>query len=316
MLGGEQAPYILSYGMGENQPEGGIPPRDSDAAEVLKEMQAEEAAAEPKAKKEEEKGGDEKPASDKKEAEAGKKSEDAPPPKDDDKSKDDQDGKVRTPRPVKTMAVWEHEVAVKKMRQEHETAMESLQSSLKKSADQKAPQDGRSDFEISPEDERVKKVAEKWEAKPEFIADLMNTIGSPKLPKDITDKLAILEKLQSKAQEDGDNAAYSSEFAKDVEPLIKAEYPNASPEHIKAIKERIQGVAFTEDYARTPLSVIYKGLDEFRGMVKPEKSTAEKGGGGERGGQEIDFDSMSEDEASKLDDDSFERFLAHKRKKK
>lgn len=297
--------------------EGGNSPKN-DTEEVLKELEAEGYEIEgrkkpegekPKEKPEEEKGkpeGEEKSKPEEKQPE--KPAEEVLPDADEDEEDEESDSKPQ--RKAKMMPAWKHEVALKDIERKHKEEMETLKTSLTKGEEK--------DNAVAADDEAVKKIADKYQVEPDFIRDIVSIYGA-KLPKDVEAKLAKLDELSQQHQEAVDEQTFSREFDKDVLPLLTAEYPDLSPKQLDKLKRRVHSIAFTEDYAKTPLSVIYKGLDEFRGVVKAPKTTAEHGKPGSEQVKDVldvDFENVSEEDVSKMDEATFDKFLEYKRKRK
>ena len=71
--------------------------------------------------------------------------------------------------------------------------------------------------------------------------------------------LAVIQQAEAKAREQESQARFSSEFDKDVTPLIRAEYPEASEAQIAAAKKVMDELAHTKSLAQTPLAYIFHG---------------------------------------------------------
>lgn len=109
---------------------------------------------------------------------------------------------------------------------------------------------------------------------------------------------------------------FNTDFDSNVLPLIKEEYPNISPEKLAEIRQQILEKLETDQYALTPLDVIYRGDQAFRGLVKkregvdhgnrvPAKGNADK---------MYDFDNATEEDI-KRPDFPFEEYSAYMEKK-
>ncbi|OLS16002.1 MAG: hypothetical protein RBG13Loki_0380 [Promethearchaeota archaeon CR_4] len=56
---------------------------------------------------------------------------------------------------------------------------------------------------------------------------------------------------------------------------------------IDQVREELKAKAYTPEYGKVPYSILYKGEDQFRGLVAPEKKGAEGGRGGTNAQQDI-----------------------------
>lgn len=314
--------------MTENKKEGGRAP-DSDVEAVLNELEDEGHEIENRPPKTDDKEGEDKPKEDAEKSEDEKDSAtDAPKPDeeagkdetDKDKGGDDDDAgdkkpedidKPREPRRVKMMPAWEHEKTVNQLKSDHKKAMDDLKTSV-----DKPNSEDKADTHTPDRTEKIKTLAEKWKAEPEFIADLVDTLGTFEIPKAVEERLAKLDEIEANMNDQTDNADFAKEFDRDVTPLVKAEYANLPEKQLSELKARIREIAFSENYSTTPLSVIFKGLDEFRGLAKAPKKTAEAGKGGtEQAKKTVDTDGLSEDDVSEdnMSDEDFDKLLETKR---
>lgn len=299
---------------GEKQPQG------SDVEQVLNELEEEGheiEGREPKADPPE--GGDQVPKP--KEGEEGYKKPDAKPPEGEGKKEpidelDPPDGDKKPEeggkkRRVKMIPAWKAEAEKNQIRSDHKKEIESLGNR----GDKKPEEDNK----VVPDEKKVQEFAKKYGASEEFMKDLTNIFGGNTLPPEIVKRLDRLDNLEQTIVAQADDANFSTEFNTKVLPTIKEEYPHLSDSQIGRIAKRVKDIAFTESYASTPLEVIYKGLDEFRGLSVAPKKTAEKGGRKGTGlpaQDDINFDSVTEDDIKNMDNATFDRFVLHQRKKK
>lgn len=80
--------------------------------------------------------------------------------------------------------------------------------------------------------------------------------------------------------------------------------------------------AYSDEFAKTPYSVIYKGLDEFRGFkraparsAEPSRGGHERAGGDAPEGEDQTFDNATEEDIEKMDPATFERYSRYMEKK-
>ena len=106
---------------------------------------------------------------------------------------------------------------------------------------------------------------------------------------------------------EGHKATVSRDFDEKVAPLIFKDNPQATPEHIREIKERIGEMAFTADYNSYRLEDIYKiNRDEFSFK---NKISAESSGG--RGTDLAPFKVLSDEDEIKLSDTDFPAYTRY-----
>ena len=88
------------------------------------------------------------------------------------------------------------------------------------------------------------------------------------------------------------------EFDEKVAPLLVKDYPQATSEHIRSVKERIAELAFTKDFNTYRLEDIYKvNKDdfEFKNSISAESSSG-------RASEFVDFTKMTDEEEIELAD--------------
>lgn len=120
--------------------------------------------------------------------------------------------------------------------------------------------------------------------------DALKELGSIFTPAPVTADPAIKQALDDIARQKQETAAqvevaqFSADFNKDILPLIKKEYGdkdgNVPPETVTKIKDAMAKIAYTPEYAKVPYAVIYRGQEEFRGVIPPASKGAEASRGG------------------------------------
>lgn len=160
----------------------------------------------------------------------------------------------------------------------------------------------------------VKAIAEKYGiTEPGFVQDLIDAASKrSQLPAELVDKIKEHDHYAEIAKKQAEDGAFVQDFEKDVLPLVREEYPEISDADVARIRDDVKKLAYSEKLLSTPLSLIYKGDDAFRGVVSPKKKTAESGRGGEsRSVDLLDFDSMSESDIGKLSPENFIKYSEH-----
>jgi hypothetical protein len=132
------------------------------------------------------------------------------------------------------------------------------------------------------------------------------------LPTDVIDGLKHeLDSMKAEKQAQIEAKGFEQEFGENILPLVKAEYPEISEGQLEVIKNKLKEVAYTEQFAKTPLGVIYKGVDDFRGVETARRASAEAGRGGNKAQAGKDFDSVSEEDISKMSAEEFDRYSTY-----
>lgn len=206
---------------------------------------------------------------------------------DEEKAKEEADGKKpEQRRETKLMPAWLHERS-KAAWEKRETELLALVESSKGTV-------------IKPEENKpiegdLKKEAEILAEKHGITVELAEELvairasnSNGKLPPEIEAKLKIVDEMQNAATITAEATAFNADFDRIVMPLIKAEYGNNVPATlIDQVREELKAKAYTPEYAKVPYTVLYKGEDQFRGIIAPERKGAEGGRGGTNAQQEI-----------------------------
>jgi len=102
---------------------------------------------------------------------------------------------------------------------------------------------------------------------------------------------------------------YSSEFDKDVTPLLD-EY-QLSGDALSQVKETLKNYAFSETYAKVPLKEIF-AIKKTEFNLHVAKKSSEGKGVKTRASDVVDIDNISEDDFSKLPAEKIEEFMGKK----
>lgn len=108
---------------------------------------------------------------------------------------------------------------------------------------------------------------------------------------------AMFSSIASERETTAIQLGYNKDFNSNVLPLIKAEYPNISDSKVEEIKSKIFDKIQEDQYSMTPLGTLYKGEDEFRGVVNIPKRGPDEGSKvpGNNGSNKVyDFDNVTE----------------------
>lgn len=135
-----------------------------------------------------------------------------------------------------------------------------------------------------------------------------------KIPADITEKLKEVDSFRAQREAQAEEQAYNAAFDKEVLPLIKAEFgESVAQDTIQEIRSKMLELAYSDNFAQTPLPVIFKGVDEFRTFKRPPAASAERSqGGAERQagaeGDDSEFTSVTDEDIEKMDSKTFDRY--------
>ncbi len=135
-----------------------------------------------------------------------------------------------------------------------------------------------------------------------------------KIPPEITAAIESIKKADDQAAILAETTQFNGDFDKHILPLIKAEYGNdIKPEIVDRIREDLKAKAYSTEYSKVPYTTIYKGEDQFRGVIAERKKGAEGGRGGSSAaadltsGEQVDLTKpLSDDAVRTLSDKDFE----------
>lgn len=131
---------------------------------------------------------------------------------------------------------------------------------------------------------------------------------SPEVKKAM-EALPLLDKMRSDLEAQQETAAFDQDFSKSV----LANFP-----HLDKYKDQIKEMAYSEDYAKTPLRAVALAFMDAEGISQKQADviTSEKpGGGSNKGAETIDFDNITDDQFNKLTPDQQDKFFAHQEAK-
>ena len=136
----------------------------------------------------------------------------------------------------------------------------------------------------------------------------------------IKEALAEIERNKADSAAQVEIAQFSADFDKEILPLIKKEYGdkegNVPPETVTKIKDQLAKIAYTSEYAKVPYTVIYRGQEDFRGIIPPAAKGAEASRGGttrmadaDTSGKKesVDWAKLESDSTFAIDDDELKK---------
>lgn len=155
----------------------------------------------------------------------------------------------------------------------------------------------------------VSKLAEKHGIDAEILSDIASTIADEvgrkvAMPEDYKE---AIEKMQLMTRTQQEETAYNADFDKVATQLADEGLD------VTGHKDKIKQLAYTEGYTSTSLRAIALEYAHDNGLLSKGRKTAESSSGGRALAETtvIDFDSISEEEAKKLPDDQWEKYVEH-----
>lgn len=259
-----------------------------------------------------------------------KKPKEDPKPEDKQKAADEKKPDEKSRKQVKLIPAWVHETA----KSQWEAREKELQDELKKAAEGSKHDQEKGEKADDTIDADLRKktdaIAHKYGTDPDEEYDRAVTSRgtvqpAPKveIPKEIAEGIAKINKYEQDQQTLTEEAHFTSDFDSKILPLIKAEYGDDVPEStIEDIKDNVKAKAYSEEYAKVPLSTIYKGEDQFRGIIPKKQSGSEKSRGGYRAaaepfkGDELDLTKEQSDEmVANMTPEQFDTYSNNMQKK-
>lgn len=208
--------------------------------------------------------------------------------------------------------VWT--MPVEKAQEEKRKAAEKARAEAEQSAEERisklneehAAEIARLSRTADPFDGEVEAVASKYNLDPGAAKELLGALEK-KLNADKPD-FSKYDQILKDREIDAARAKVAAEFDEKVVPIILKQHPQATPEHIRATRERIAELAFTEGYTSYRVEDLYTvKADEFEFK---NGFSAESSGG--RSSELTDFSKVTDEqeiEMAKRDPDTFRKFL-------
>lgn len=119
--------------------------------------------------------------------------------------------------------------------------------------------------------------------KAEALRDALKTAPQAKveIPKEIEDGFKEFKEYKHQQEVATEETLFNTDFDKKILPLVQAEYGKDVPESVIAdVKDKVKAKAYSEEYGKVPMTTIYKGEDEFRGLIPDKQKGSEKSRGG------------------------------------
>ena len=217
---------------------------------------------------------------------------------------DDSEEEVKPNRLPKMMPVFKQKIAEKAW-SKRETELLGEIETLKNKPTEAPVQQAKVTEDM---DSKIAELAEKKGVDAELIKDIIGLVPNQDSSEEVKEAMQVIKDLKASNEQTKADVDFSKEF-EGVKPLIKAEYPNISDGDLSNIQKQLKDNAFTEEYAKTPLSVIYKGVDGFREAVITKKKTAESSRSGQNRNSEVqDYSSWTEDDVKNSSREDFEKY--------
>lgn len=227
-----------------------------------------------------------------------------------------EDIKPEPRRDTKLIPAWQLEIERDKTAKREKDLLEQIET-LKGPAGKKpedtvaSPEDFAKRVSALVDDEGISETLAKRMIELEDIAK-----NGVKIPKEITEAIEGMKQAKDAASIVAETAQFNQDFDKQILPLIKAEYgDDTKPEIIERIREDLKAKAYSTEYSKVPYTTIYKGEDQFRGVIAEKKKGAEGARGGSTaaqenaGGDQIDLAKpLSDEVVASLSNADFEKY--------
>jgi hypothetical protein len=219
-------------------------------------------------------------------------------------TKDDETSKPnRTP---KVMPVWQHEVEMKKIEKQHQ---QELEDARKTSENIKKQEDNQAPVAI---DDKIKQVADEFGVDENVLAKIVD-LAKPDIPQEFKEAVNELNAIKQERLAQQEELGFEKEFSA-ILPIIENEFGQLDSSQLSEIKTKLKDIAFQEQFAKTPLSVIFKGFDDFRN-TKVIKRTMEQSRPASNTESDIDFSSMTDEDLQKADRETQAKYFEWSDKK-
>lgn len=248
-----------------------------------------------------------------------KQPEKAEDPKKPEETKGDDKGDEKAERrDVALMPAWKHKIAEQqwvKEKAELEQKLAESASSKEKPHDDTKIEDGKE----SESDIDITALADELGVEESVVAKIIDTAEQrakanfKQFELSDEDKQALVAAKQYQEQQviESERKLFESDFEKQVLPEIKKEYGDDVPESVVAdLKEKLHGIAYTDEYKKVPYSEIYRGKAEFRGVIAEKRKSAEssRGGAFQTSGQMVKYEDLDESQIANLSGEEFDKY--------
>lgn len=212
-----------------------------------------------------------------------------------------EDKAKRTPRMIE---LYKHKIAEKAWNKEKEGLEQKI-----------VDLSNKSETKTKPEREKlIKAFAEKSGMDASMIEEFVEIANSSQA--NLSKELAALRAQVKKGDDERvwaeEDRRFEKDYDKNVVSLIETD--GVLKENIPRLKKLLKTLAFTEEYAKTPLKVIYRGVDDFRQFSKKGQKSGESARGGIRGDEtdsgwldlsEEEFEKKIKEESNKQGETKF-----------
>ncbi len=229
-------------------------------------------------------------------------------PEDDeeDEVKPEEEGKPERPARTPTMVEAYKLKIAEDQKGKAEARITELENQIKELGSQKGPITAAQQDDIEAE---IKAVADEMGVEPEHLKKFADTLLKRTKPSEDVSK--TLQTIKEERELEKQENAYADEFTKDVLPLLKEKYADLSDQALSKLKSDLKDLAFSEAYAKLPLSEIFKIKEETLG-IKPRARAGESRSVRMRGSDVVDVDSIDEETFNSLPADKIDEFIAKK----
>lgn len=137
-----------------------------------------------------------------------------------------------------------------------------------------------------------------------------------KLPKDLEDKLKLLDKVQAREKEERESSHFNKEW-EGLTPALKKRFPNASASMIAEAKKAMDELSHSKKYHRYDLDyILYKEGKRFTTMLKAAPGSRSGEGGKQIGAGEEGYEETGDSDENLVDIEDMTPEIMRGREKK
>ena len=214
----------------------------------------------------------------------------------------------------------------KKWEEERQKLTDQLANAGKASAEKPTDNPTNDDAELR---KKTDSIAEKAGIDPDAafeLAKIAREGAKPakyEIPEELKNGLDKVTKIAAEEEARAEESRFNADFDARILPLVKQEYGDDVPTTvIEKVKDQIKDKAYTDEYSKVPLTTIYKGEDNFRGLIPPKQRGAEASRGGHQSYHEATHvegpdltQELSGEELNNLTPEQFDTYAANMEKR-
>lgn len=225
-------------------------------------------------------------------------------------SSDDGKESEKPNRTPKVIPAWQHEIEVKRLKQEHARELADAKNSNQEA---KKPDEAVNVPTNKAIEDVIRERADELGVDPDTLKAIID-LAKPEIPQEFKEAAKELNELKKQRLEAQEEAGFEKEFSS-IMTDIKSEYGETlTDSQLSEIKGKLKDLAFQEAYAKTPLSVLFKGIDDFRN-TKVIKRTMESSRPAANTAADMDFSNMTDEDLASAPRETQQKYFEWSDKK-